>query len=128
MNIPSDKLNEITDQLLISDVGVVSVFKTRDVAKKQYHSYRIGKDMFNWINHLETYGFEPDGSARLNNIRFNKTTGYLTDGQPFEFTMYNRVRVPKEQTPDIVFKGIDTNKINFFKISTNNVLIHTETA
>ena len=122
MNIPSDKLNEISDQLLISDVGVVSVFKTRDVAKKQYHSYRIGKDMFNWINHLETYGFEPDGSTKLNNIRFNKTAGYLTDGQPFEFTMYNRVRVPKGQTPDIVFKGIDTNKIKFFKISTNNVL------
>lgn len=122
MNIPSDKLNEISDQLFTSDVGIVSVFKTRDVAKKQYHSYIIGKDMFNWINHLDSHGFEPTGNTKLNNIRFNKTSGYLTDGQPFEFTMYDRIRVPKGQTPEIVFKGIDTNIINFFKLSTSNVL------
>lgn len=111
--IPSDKLSTISENVLMSDVGIVSVLKTKDVVKKQYHSYQISPETFNKTNKLVSSDYSKEW--------FKSRIGYLSDGQPFEFTTENRIQVPISEPPTIVFEKVDPND-SFYKIKTSNVL------
>lgn len=114
MNIPDDKVTSVSESVLMGDVGITSLIKLKDISKKQYHSYTISKDIFNRTN-IRNYP-----GVKHSDTTFYGTIGYLSTGQPFEFTGQDRVDV---KTGNIVFKG-DKGfpKRQYYKVRTNNIL------
>ena len=115
MNLPADRLNEISSDVLFADCGIISFLKLKDVSKKQFHSYTWTKERFNKMNRLQS--LEENERA---DVTFYKTYGYLSDGQPFEFTIQDRIDV---ETGNVVFVGDrDVPRHTYYKFSTNIVL------
>lgn len=122
MNIPNEYMPGLVEDLMISDPGITSVYKLRDITKKQFHSYTIDKNEFNYLNKLN---FFDDGTVRPSYdpkdfTRFYKISGQLSDGQYFEFVNTNLV---EPNTGEILFKSIDSYDIeSLYKFQTNNIL------